>query len=91
MSISAIFLWQMSLDLGVNPPDEEKWTAIRLHRQQLLADSDWTQLADAPITAGEKNTWTAYRQILRDLPQDYTNPDEVQIPEAPQWQTTNAS
>jgi hypothetical protein len=79
----ASFLWQFALDAGVNPPDDEKWTAIRMHRAQLLQQSDWTQLADAPLSADEKNTWTAYRQSLRDLPQDNANPAGVIFPDQP--------
>jgi hypothetical protein len=29
--------------------------------------SDWTQLADADLTAEEKTAWTTYRQALRDM------------------------
>lgn len=34
-------------------------------RNHLLAKSDWTQVADAPV---DKEAWAAYRQALRDLP-----------------------
>ena len=64
-------------------PDDEKWSAIRIHRSKLLTESDWSQLADAPFTAQEKNAWTAYRQALRDIPQDYASPDDVMFPDLP--------
>jgi len=37
----------------------------RSKRNLLLSDSDWTQVADAPVTA---STWATYRKALRDLP-----------------------
>lgn len=42
---------------------------LRAERDRLLRDSDWTQLPDAPLTADERAQWAAYRQALRDLPQ----------------------
>lgn len=30
--------------------------------------SDWTQLADSPLTVEQKEQWRLYRQQLRDLP-----------------------
>lgn len=40
---------------------------IRKQRNILLAQSDWTQLPDAPISEEEKQSWSQYRQTLRDL------------------------
>jgi hypothetical protein len=80
---SAAFLWQLSTEMGVIMPDDEKWGAIRGHRNEMLTKSDWSQLTDAPFTAEEKNVWTTYRQSLRDVPQDYGNPDDVMFPEQP--------
>ena len=39
--------------------DAEQAKAIRTQRNQLLAESDWTQLADAPV---DKTIWSVYRQ-----------------------------
>ena len=41
----------------------------RLERNQLLKDSDWTQLSDKGGLSDSKVTeWATYRQSLRDLP-----------------------
>lgn len=40
----------------------------RAERDQRLRESDWTQMADAPLTAPEKLAYSVYRQALRDLP-----------------------
>lgn len=47
---------------------EEQLALIRPIRNQKLADSDWTQLADAPLTDAKKTEWATYRQGLRDVP-----------------------
>ena len=41
----------------------------RTKRDGLLADTDWTQVADAPVDA---TAWATYRQALRNLP-SHTN------------------
>lgn len=43
---------------------------MRFERDQLLAQSDWTQLPDSPLDATTKATWATYRQALRDVPAD---------------------
>lgn len=37
-------------------------------RNQLLADSDWTQATDSPLTDEAKTSWATYRTALRNLP-----------------------
>ena len=41
--------------------------ANRIKRNQLLADSDWTQMPDSPLTDEDKTSWVTYRTALRDL------------------------
>lgn len=41
---------------------------IRADRKDLLIESDWTQLPDAPLDEAQKTAWKVYRQMLRDLP-----------------------
>ena len=38
---------------------------IRTERDAKLAETDWTQVADAPV---DQAAWAAYRQALRDIP-----------------------
>lgn len=40
---------------------------IRGQRNKLLADTDWTQIPDAPLSGDEKLAFATYRQELRDL------------------------
>jgi len=43
-------------------------TSLRKRRDQLLMESDWTQLKDCPLTLIQATKWDAYRQLLRDFP-----------------------
>lgn len=44
---------------------------LRIIRDVLLSTSDFTQLADSPLTGEQKTAWATYRQELRDLPGSY--------------------
>ena len=59
---------------------EEMAQSIRTQRNQMLSDSDWTQISDAPV---DKNAWAAYRQELREVPQQDGFPHNVQWPVMP--------
>lgn len=51
--------------------------ARRVARDRKLADSDWTQLPDAPLSADERAAWATWRQLLRDLDMDGSDwPDQ---------------
>ena len=39
----------------------------RTTRNKLLADSDWTQMNDSPLSNEVKTAWATYRQELRDM------------------------
>lgn len=59
---------------------------LRLKRDALLTESDWTQVSDSPLTDAKKTEWATYRQELRDLPsshQSTTNFDDVVFPTQP--------
>ena len=61
---------------------EVTWDTIRAKRDQLILESDWTMTPGATVDQGQ---WSAYRQILRDLPQTFaaTGPESVIWPTAP--------
>ena len=48
----------------------DEWTQIRRERDRLLANSDWTQGGDTPLTSAKKTAWATYRTKLRDVPKD---------------------
>jgi hypothetical protein len=41
-----------------------QWQVIRTQRNQMLKDTDWTQVLDSPV---DKAAWATYRQALRDI------------------------
>ena len=48
----------------------EEWKLIRAERTRLLAETDWTQGNDSPLTDAKKTAWATYRTSLRTLPED---------------------
>ena len=75
----------MNHDLTSNLDPEEvpaEWWAerMRLHRDRLLKESDWTQVADAPV---DQQAWATYRQALRDFPASWTAGPEADFPDTP--------
>ena len=60
--------------------DAEQAKAVRADRNQKLKDSDWSQVADAPV---DKAIWATYRQALRDVPAQAGFPWEINWPVAP--------
>lgn len=58
---------------------------LRVQRNALLQQCDWTQLPDVPVI--NKDLWDNYRQELRDLPAKYADIaslDEVTWPKPPE-------
>ena len=62
-------------------PDEWRWERIRIHRDNLLKESDWRMVEDAPW---DKTAWATYRQQLRDLPSTASDPSKIVFPNSPQ-------
>lgn len=60
--------------------DTEQAKAMRSQRTDKLKDSDWTQVADAPV---DKAAWATYRQALRDITAQPGFPWIVTWPDAP--------
>jgi len=54
---------------------------VRADRDGKLAESDWTQVADAPV---DKAAWATYRQALRDITAQAGFPYEVTFPTKPE-------
>jgi hypothetical protein len=60
--------------------DAEQAKSVREQRTQKLKETDWTQVADAPV---DKAAWAAYRQELRDITAQAEFPWNVNWPEMP--------
>jgi len=79
MVLDAIADGQPVLD-PPGPTDEELAVQVRAERDRLLDESDWTQVADAPV---DQAAWATYRQALRDVPEQVGFPNDVTWPEKP--------
>lgn len=86
-------VWQKALEDGANcyvdnkfvykdlSTNDEKAAAIRIQRDQLLEQSDWTQAKD--ISLSNDADWKTYRQALRDIPAQSGFPTDVTFPTKP--------
>jgi hypothetical protein len=61
----------------------QKAANVRNQRDKLLSETDWTQLIDSPFSNDTNGVWQAYRQALRDVPQQEGFPFNVVWPKAP--------
>lgn len=75
-----VFNLRGSFDDAVIP---EEWLIerMRLHRNRLLSESDWTMFSDSPT---DKAKWIAYRQALRDFPKNWVPSEQVNFPDVPE-------
>ena len=64
--------------------DSEAAERERNTRTTLLAESDWTQMADTALTTEKKAEWATYRQALRDLPDASGWPHTHTLPTKPE-------
>ena len=67
--------WEYAGMIDTLPPEQLPvawvWERLRLRRDQLLAQSDFRMITDAPWDTAP---WVTYRQALRDLPDVTTDP-----------------
>ena len=78
----------MKVYLDPDLVSEEKKTAylnerVRMERDILLFQSDWTQMTDSPLSNSKKAEWATYRQQLRDFPATWTPADTADFPDQP--------
>jgi hypothetical protein len=67
-------------DKAKTAKDAEQAKAVREDRTKRLSESDWTQVADAPV---DKTVWATYRQELRDVPNQSGFPWDITWPTQP--------
>ena len=59
------------------------WMKLRSERDNLLLSSDFTQLGDIGLSESKKTEWINYRQSLRDLPTNTSDPANPTWPTKP--------
>jgi hypothetical protein len=55
---------------------ETKLLMLRNLRNELLQESDWTQMPDSQLSEEKKTEWQKYRQELRDITKKFSSIDE---------------
>lgn len=65
------------------PTAAELITQMRARRDRLLRESDHTQFPDYPLNSADRAAWAAYRQALRDVPENAIDPTAINWPTAP--------
>jgi len=61
--------------------NEYALTQIRKKRNSLLAECDWVMMSD--VVLSNIDDWRDYRKLLRDLPANITDYENVEYPEKP--------
>jgi len=62
-------------------PPEEKAAQIRSRRDALITQTDYLMMPDYPLAPGKRAALEAYRQALRDIPEQPGFPQAVVWPE----------
>lgn len=62
---------------------DRAWKNLRDKRDQMLKNSDYSQLEDSPYDAAKKAEYVTYRQELRDLPANTPDPSNPSWPVEP--------
>lgn len=68
--------WEKNIDLGL--------ALLREHRDGFLDQTDKYMVSDRPISSEQRTLWEAYRQALRDLPENTLDPFNPEWPIAPE-------
>lgn len=65
MEYQLVAPWEKFEDVSL----EYLYSRLRHRRNELLDESDWTQVLDSPV---DREAWAEYRQQLRDAPNSWT-------------------
>lgn len=70
-------------DVYSPPPPAMTEEEAREKRDRLLAQTDWTQMPDSPLSKELRKAYKVYRQALRDIPSQEGFPANITWPEPP--------
>jgi hypothetical protein len=83
--VSGNWVWKWSISEmsaeAIASKDADAAKGVRTTRDAKLAETDWTQVADAPV---DQAAWATYRQELRALPEQTGFPHEITWPSKPE-------
>jgi hypothetical protein len=78
------FEWNETLRVWIPVPTTAGlWADVRARRDQRLADCDWIVTKSAEAGVAVPAAWQAYRQALRDVPANNTDPTNITWPTLP--------
>ena len=73
------------MELPRLPQDEAtQIVEMRRMRDDMLKQSDWTQMPDSPLSDSDREAWATYRQALRDFPDTWSPAPTVDFPDPPE-------
>jgi hypothetical protein len=79
--------WSFDGGTLIPPPRDIdlEWAEVRHERDRLLAASDVMVLPDrwSAMSTEQQQAWAGYRQALREIPQAFNDPADVQWPQMP--------
>lgn len=67
-----------------NADEFAKWAVIESTCNQLLRDCDKTQLPDSGLSPAKRLEWQEYRDNLRSIQDNFSNPNDVILPTPPE-------
>ncbi len=67
----------------VDARNEDLWNKIRDTRTRYLKNTDWTQLPDVNISREKVQEYVVFRQQLRSITDDFSDPSQVIWPTIP--------
>ena len=73
------FTWEQLTGQLILSTNALNWVALREQRDKLLAETDW--MANSDVTLAD--AWKTYRQALRDLPANTSDPTKPTWPTKP--------
>ena len=73
-------LW---FDFAKNQEITNKEKEVRKTRDELLTETDWTQVVDSALSEEQKEEYRIYRQALRDITDQPGFPYEINWPTKP--------
>jgi hypothetical protein len=63
--------------------DEQWWSIAKWWKNALLNESDWSQVSDNSLSEEQRAAWREYRQELRDISNNFTDPKKIVFPDLP--------
>lgn len=80
LAVPPLTVWSSEAKGWIDDP----WMMMRLRRNVLLRECDWTQIPTARLTVGKLLEWNAYRELLFNLPENTLDSFNPEWPIAPE-------